>query len=121
MPTDPDLPTLWIHTQLGGKEFAKDPVAKPLLLTAAAREVFTALVWEGDHEDEPDHWASLWSRFATQILGLPDPPDAEEAPPDEVREWIDQAVDAFAAKYDLAHGLAQFRENLEILDLEEIS
>jgi hypothetical protein len=121
IPTDPDLPTLWIHTALGGKEFAKDPVAKPLLLTAAAREVFTALVWEGDHEDEPDHWASLWSRFAKQILNVGDVPDAEEEAPEVVRDWVDRAVDSFAAKHDLANGLARFQANLELEALEEIN
>ena len=115
VPTDPDLPTLYIHTALGGKEYAKDPIAKPLLMTAAAREVFAALIDEGDHEDEPDHWAYLWHRFATQVLGLGELPDPNG---DEVRDWINRAVNAFAAKHELVLGLQNYKASLELPDLE---
>lgn len=118
VPTDPDLPTLYINHELGGKEYAKDPIAKPLLLTAAAREVFAALIQEGDHEDEPEHWANLWHRFATQVLGLGVLPDPNG---DEVRAWIDSAVDAFSAKHELVLGLKTHMANLELQDLEEIN
>jgi len=121
VPTDSDLPTLFIHTALGGKEYAKDPVAKPLLMTAAAREVFRALLSEGDHEDEPDHWASLWGRFATQVLNLPDPSDADNWDDDEKRNWVEKAVNAFAAKQELVDGLELYKAGLELQDLEEIN
>jgi hypothetical protein len=94
---------------------------KPLLLTAAAREIFTALVSAGEEEEDPEHWASLWARYAKQVLHVGHVPDEGEQTPEEIREWIDRAVDAFAAMHDLAHGLAGYQANLELQDLEEIN
>ena len=114
-----DLPTLHINTRIGGKALAADAVGKPLLLTAAAREVFAALVDAGDHEDDAEHWATLWRQFAIQVLEVGDPLDVEGEDDDAVRDWVEQAVHAFAAEHDLAGGLATHMANLELLALEE--
>ena len=121
VPTDSDLPTLYIHTTLGGKGYAKDLYGKPLLMTAAAREVFAALVEVGDHEDEPEHWAALWGRFATQVLKLADPADGESWSEEEKRDWVEQAVNAFAEKERLVQQIGDHKAALELLDLEEIN
>ncbi len=121
VPTDPHLPTLYIHTDLGGKDYAKDPVAKPLLLTAAAREVFAILVSAEIDEDDEEHWSTLWARFGTQVLGLRNPVDAHDWDDDEKREWVETAVNAFARKHDLMSGLKLYKAELELQDLEEIN
>jgi hypothetical protein len=121
VPTDPDLPTLYIHMDLGGKEYAKDPVAKPLLMTAAAREVFGVLVSTEIDEDDDEHWSTLWARFATQVLALNSPTEADAWSGDEKREWVEQAVNAFAAKQELMGGLKRYKADLELQDLEEIN
>lgn len=121
VPTDSGLPTLYINTALGGKVYAKDPVGKPLLMTAAAREVFAALVEAGDHEDEPDHWAALWGRFSTEVLKVRDPAEGESWPEEERREWVDQAVAAFAEREQLVQQMGDYKAALELQELEEVN
>lgn len=121
VPTDSDLPTLYINTELGGKEYAKDPVAKPLLLTAAAREVFAVLMSTDIDEDNEEHWSTLWARFATQILELENPVEADSWSEEEKREWVESAVKSFAEKHELMSGLKLYKAELELQDLEEIN
>lgn len=118
--SDAEIPTLYINKRLGGKSYASDPVAKPLLLTAAAREVFAMLIRAGDHSDEEDHWASLWERYATQVLKMTDPPD--ESDPADVRQtWIDEAVSRFAAQRELVSKLEGHMTSLELQALDEVN
>ena len=121
VPTDADLPTLNINTAIGGKEYAQDPVAKPLLMTAVTREIFTALVREGEHDDEEDHWTSLWMRFATQVLDVEVPPVGAEQDESVLREWVEKAVEAFATSQHLTDSLAAHQTNLERHEIEEIN
>lgn len=116
--TDPDLPVLYLNTRIGGKTYASDPVGKPLLLTAAAREIFRSLVQAGDHSDEPDHWACLWERYATQVLKMDEVPDESDSA--DVRQaWIDRAIGRFAEQRGLVKQLELHMARLEIEALEE--
>lgn len=122
VPTDADLPTLHLNSKIGGKVLAEDDIAEPLLMTAAVREVFTRLVRDADTEDEDDnHWASLWSRFAQYTLNMPNPDDVDTNDDDSVRDWVEEATHKFADLRKLAGGLADFFANRELQDLEEIN
>lgn len=99
IPTDSALPTLWINTRLGGKAYANDPHAKPLLMTAVTREVFAILARLGEIDEDPDHWAYLWRKFAVECLGCPDTP--EHTDEQAVRDWVENAVNEFAKAQEL--------------------
>lgn len=118
--SQPRLPTLFINTQIGGKSMAVDPIGKPLLLTAAVREIFAALVNAGE-EDDPEHWVNLWRAFATDVLHLLDPVEVDAEDQSAVDDWVEQAVNAFATEHDLAGQLAAHMAATEALELEEVT
>jgi hypothetical protein len=112
VPTDSALPLLRINQALGGKDYARNPDAKPLLMYAAAREVFTALIGTATDDLDPDdehHWATLWSRYATEVLQQPDPQSIDNSP-EATKQWIDAAAAAFADKLKLVDSVVQHRQ-----------
>ena len=113
VPTESALPVLRINQALGGKEYARNPEAKPLLMFAAAREVFATLldpatdIPDGADQDE-SHWAYLWSRYATEVLGRPHPTDIGNRPEDR-EKWIADAASAFAEHQKLVDAVVSHR------------
>jgi hypothetical protein len=65
---------------------------------------------EDEHTDPDcdDDWPSLWLRLARQLPGMDDPPDSKA----DQGIWIDNATEAFSAKFDV---LAKFNKALQEL------
>lgn len=120
IPTDPELPTLVINTRIGGKTYANDIHAKPVLMTAVVREVFTSLIAAGDVGDDPDHWANKWHGFVVDVLGIAPPPE-DMADDDAVRDWLDMAVDAFAHEEGLVSQILGHQGQEEMSAADEIN
>lgn len=121
-PTDADLPVLYINTAIGGKTLADDPKAGPLLMTAAVREVFAALVRDASIDpDDEEHWATLWSRFAHQVLEMQDPEEVDGNDGEAVREWVEEATRRFADRYALTRELAAVFATIEMEELEDVN
>lgn len=73
-------------------------------LTLVYPEIFRAVLAraleEGfDPDCDDDDWGTLWLRFACSELGRPRPP---QEPDSEREEWIDEAVNAFCARSQVA-------------------
>ena len=120
VPTDPELPTLVVNTRIGGKAYAHDVHVKPVLMTAVVREVLSALTAVGDVGDDPNHWANKWYSFVVDVLGIPAPP--EDSSDDYAdREWIDEAVAAFAREEDLVNHILSHHGQDELSAASEIN
>jgi hypothetical protein len=50
--------------------------------------------------DDPIEWRSRWLQFASRLPGSGVPP-SQGAKEDEIDDWIDNAVAAFARKFNL--------------------
>jgi hypothetical protein len=74
------------------------------------RQVLTKIVIEDEHTDSDcdDDWPSLWLKLARQLPGMGDPPASKG----EQESWIDNATEAFSAKFDV---LAKFNQALQEL------
>jgi hypothetical protein len=74
------------------------------------RRILTKIVIEDEHTDPDcdDDWPSLWLKLARRLPGMGDPPAAKA----EQESWIDDATEAFAAKFDV---LAKFNQALHEL------
>ena len=74
------------------------------------RQVLTKIVIEDEHTDPDcdDDWPSLWLKLARQLPGMGDPPASKG----EQESWIDNATEAFSAKFDV---LAKFNQALKEL------
>lgn len=119
VPTDAALPVLRINTRLGGKAYANDPLARPLLMTAVIREVYTTLVRVGEVDEDPEHWANLWSRFAVESLGCTVPPEDNDE--QALYDWVESVVNAFARAQELATDLeAAIAAGRNLQELEEM-
>jgi hypothetical protein len=98
------LPLLKINSRVPGgvEQFLLDPTHRASITPAVMRIVLMRILLverdRGDDEDAQD-WRSLWLRFASGLcLGAPPEIDADLG---EFDEWIDRAVETFAAKAGL--------------------
>jgi hypothetical protein len=74
------------------------------------RQILTKILIEDEHTDPDcdDDWPSLWLKLACQLPGMDDPPDSKG----DQETWIDNATEAFSAKFDV---LAKFNQALQEL------
>lgn len=115
---DDDMPVLVVNKQTANwKQVVTDPVFRSLVAPAAMRQILTEfLIIEqdaGDEDDEND-WRVRWTRFAER-LGVGDCPGpvGDEAARDQVEDWIDTAVEAFAARSGLFQHFLQWGQQEE--------
>ena len=104
-----DRPRLLINNAAGDwRAIAKSPAFASLVYPNVFREVLTRVVMLDGHDDEsePTNWRSLWLKLAESLPGVGDCPSSTD-PEDERLDWIDSAVQAFAAKLK---NLARFGE-----------
>ncbi|MCU0560569.1 MAG: hypothetical protein MUD16_10310 [Desulfobacterales bacterium] len=109
---DGDWPVLKLnqHVDEIGLVAGSDHRFFALVYPEVFRQVLTRVVVAEDHTDPDcdDDWPSLWLRLARQLPGMSDPPAFKEGR----QEWIDQAVEAFSAKFEV---LAKFNRAFEEL------
>lgn len=106
---DSDWPRLCLNSRLEGiREAAR---SGPEFLTLVYPEVFRAILTRALQEDrfdpdcdDDDDWGTLWLRFACRELGRPQPPRGSDA---EALQWVDEAVNAFCARYTVAERFRQ--------------
>lgn len=96
-----DYPRLLVNNRLDDAVgLARDPAFVALVLPAAFREILTHVIIDEGYEetDDPDDWHSRWLLFASRLPGM-----AAKIPsdPDEKREWVEEAVEAFCRRHDL--------------------
>lgn len=102
------LPLLKINSRVPGgvEQFLLDPTHRASITPAVMRLVLMRILLvecdRGDDEDDQD-WRVLWLRFASSLCLDAAPEDNAEVA--ELDEWIDRAVEAFAAKAGLFRSL----------------
>ena len=104
---DGTMPQLLINIRIpiGWQAFARDPQHRSLFAPAVMRQVLTrVLIIDGDagEETDPDDWRNRWLQFAQRLVTrewkLYDKADNNL---DQVEDWINDAVEAFAARSGL--------------------
>lgn len=98
--TDP--PQLLVNEALlrNWRDVAKSREFTCLVYPEVLRQLLARGLLDGEYsEGDEDCWVSKWVAFSTGVLGMPSPPsdDTEE----ELREWIEEAVSAFAYRNQL--------------------
>lgn len=95
--------TLFINRNLRDwRQTATSNIFRGLAYPAALRQVLERVLLIEKHSsvDDPADWRSRWLQFAARIpgSGVPPPQGASE---DQVLDWIDTAVAAFARRFNL--------------------
>jgi hypothetical protein len=64
------------------------------------KQILTRILLEDEHTDPDcdDDWPSLWLKLASTSPGMVYPPQTGKP---EQERWIDRAVEAFSASYDM--------------------
>jgi hypothetical protein len=111
-----DMPLLKINKSIaiGVDQFLSDPQYRAVYAPAVMRQVLLRiLVVERDGEDDDDDsWQAKWLRFASSVLGVGNPPDADDSESglqnlDQLESWIDDAVEAFVSRSGLSSAFAR--------------
>lgn len=108
------LPLLKVNERVPGgvEQFLLDPIHRAAITPAVMRSVLTRILLierdRGDEEDELD-WRAMWLRFAADRCAAA-APEADVnggtlANLDEIEQWIDNAVEAFAGATGLLRNL----------------
>lgn len=91
-------PQLAIDSRIPERQlYARNPVFRALAVPAILREILTRIliVNEDVEETDPEHWTTRWLAFARPYANNP-VPDVDESDVEDRREWIENAVRAFA-------------------------
>ena len=102
-----ERPRLLVNLRAAGnyKQFTLHPAFIALVYPAAMREVLWRIVYVEGHRDYDDAASdySRWVRFAVEVLGVGEPPKAEDGVDDaeEVDKWVANSVAAFSRKHGL--------------------
>jgi hypothetical protein len=105
-----DWPILLIHREAGAySDIGRSLPFVSLVYPAVFREIMTRLLLVDKHFDDSseDDWRSKWLRFATSLPGSNELP-AESASEDDVTDWIDGAVAAFARRVQAVPRFLEF-------------
>jgi hypothetical protein len=88
-----------------------DPRFFALVYPEVFRRTLTKIVVEDEHTDPDcdDDWPSLWLKLARRLPGIGDPPVSKG----EQAGWIDDATEAFAAKFDVLAKFNQAQQELK--------
>lgn len=116
---DTAMPLLKINSRvpMGVDQFLLDPHYRAIFAPAVMRHVLTQILiidrYTGDEEDETD-WRRRWLDFVER-LGISDCPGVTDNRVEGkvVAEWIDDAVEAFAARTDLFARFSQAASGVE--------
>lgn len=108
------MPLLKINANvpMGVEQFLLDPAHRAVFAPAVMRQVLTRiLVVDRDSYDEEDDssWQVRWLAFADTLPGVGRPPESQESDGHldnlrDLEDWIDSAVEAFAASSKLMQG-----------------
>lgn len=101
---DGDQPCLVVNNRLTDwKETLRDPHFRAAVFPAAMRLVLYHILYvdKSTSTDDDEDWRSLWLRFASALLGSGRPPSEQE----EVEDWVNDAVAAFAWRQRLRTAL----------------
>lgn len=102
-------PRLLVNNGAGDwRAIVKSPAFASLTYPAVFREVLTRILMIEKHDDSTDvaDWRSLWLKLSESLPAVRNCPSGTD-PEDEKLDWIDTAVQAFAAKMK---NLAKFGE-----------
>ena len=98
-----------VTREYGFENFVGNHWVRGLVLPSVMREILTRIFLIDKHTYEKDAttWRDAWLRFASKGAGQEPPThdEEEEMPEEEIKSWIDLAVDKMAAR-------AQFLKNL---------
>lgn len=113
------LPLLKVNSRVPGgvEQFLLDATHRAGITPAVMRSVLARILLierdRGDEDDEHD-WRTLWLRFAASLCHAA-PPEADDnvgalTNIDELEQWIDRAIEAFAADAGLLRNLEAIAE-----------
>jgi hypothetical protein len=103
-----DGPELLINKALGDcRAVWLNPIFISLVLPTAMRGILTRILHVERYSDlDDDNWKSQWLRFVSLLPGGPGgPPELTAA---EIDDWIEEAVSAFARRFQM---LSRFRQS----------
>lgn len=107
---DGDWPVLKLNQKVDEISLvaSSDPHFFALVYPEVFRQILTKIILEDEHTDPDcdDDWPSLWLKLACQLPDMADPPALKA----EQDIWIDNATEAFSAKFDV---LAKFNQALQ--------
>jgi hypothetical protein len=110
---DGEWPTLKLNRKVDeiGLVAGSDPRFFALVYPEVFRQTLTKIVLEDEHTDPDcdDDWPSLWLKLARRLPGIGDPPVSKG----EQAGWIDDATEAFAAKFDVLAKFNQAQQELK--------
>jgi hypothetical protein len=97
------------------RQLAYSPVFVSLVYPDVLRQVLVSILLNHKHRDIDDDidWKSRWLRFSTQLPGIDPNVPSEEAGDDEVKQWVADAVAAFAKKLALKEKFSAAWDNPE--------
>ena len=99
---DGDWPTLRLNTKAEEISLvaSSDNRFLPLVYPEIVKQILMRVLVQDDHTDPDcdDDWPSLWLKLASTLPGMDYPPKAGKA---EQERWIDEAVEAFGASYNM--------------------
>lgn len=109
-----DAPLLLIDRRAcdgAARVFLADPVKSTLVLPAAMEIILRRVLLEEGHSIDraSEGWRDAWLRFAERVTGQ-ETPSSEGEHNDDLRGWIQDAVDQFSKRHDL---LQQFLSGIE--------
>lgn len=94
---DGPVPVLLLNRKIEhGKSLLKSAEFRTLVLPAIIREIMNELAREyPEAETDDESWAGQWLRFTGKTLRVHNKPRVEEGNDSEIRDWIDDVVNAF--------------------------
>jgi hypothetical protein len=97
-----DWPTLRLNTKAEEVSLiaSSDNRFLSLVYPEVVKQILTRILLEDEHTDPDcdDDWPSLWLKLASTSPGMVYPPQTGKP---EQERWIDRAVEAFSASYDM--------------------
>lgn len=94
------------------RSLAGTPEFVCLVLPEILRSILSRILLVEEHSDPDDttDWRTRWLRFARRLPGVPPPPHRDEG---DAEEWIEQAVEAFCRRGQIAERFRQWRAEKE--------
>lgn len=96
------MPALCLNNRIPSakEQLFQNPYFQGLVLPAVMREVLMFVFWNIESEADEDSWQKAWLDFANHLAPV-DPPDADEADPVQLLDWVDATVAKFSEEWNL--------------------
>lgn len=106
-------PLLLVNDQVPGGigEYLRDPLQRASIMPAVMRRVLERILIiddDGGDDDDDTSWQRRWLRFGAALCGTAPPEGAADK--EDLARWIDDAVEAFARRFELLPAMQRAHE-----------